>query len=59
MVNAEGATTVAPAKLDFGGGGGWDFEAMDQVTKVPEKSKEITQDEQNNIEKMMRNLGLM
>ena len=59
MVNADGGTTVAPAKLDFGGGGGWDFEAMDQVTKVPEKSKEITQEEQSNIEKMMRALGLM
>lgn len=59
MVNADGGTTVAPAKLDFGGGGGWDFEAMDQVTQVPEKSKEITQEEQNNIETMMRSLGLM
>ena len=59
MVNADGATTVAPAKLDFGGGGGWDFEAMDQVTKVPENSKEITQEEQNNIETMMRVLGLI
>lgn len=58
MVNAEGTTTVTPAKLDFGGGG-WDFEAMDQVTKVPEKSKEETQIETDNIEKMMRSLGLM
>ena len=55
----EGATTVAPAKLDFGGGGGWDFEAMDQVTQVPEKSKEVTQEETDNIEKMMKALGLM
>lgn len=59
MVNAEGATTVSPAKLDFGGSGGWDFEAMDQVTTVPEKSKEETQMETDNIEKMMRSLGLM
>ena len=56
---ATGTTVIAPAKLDFGGGGGWDFEAMDQTTTVPEKSKEISQEEQNNIEQMMKALGLM
>ena len=59
MVDAAGGSTVAPAKLDFGGGGGWDFEAMDQVTKVPEKSKEETQMETDNIEKMMKALDLI
>lgn len=59
LVGTIEGTTVAPAKLDFGSGGGWDFEAMDQVTAVPEKSKEISQEEQNNIEAMMKALGLM
>lgn len=58
MVEAEGAaTTVTPANLDFGGG--WDFEAMDQKTTVPEKSKEQDQEELDNIEAMMRSLGLI
>ena len=50
--------TIAPAKLDFGGGG-WDFEAMDQKVEIATKSSEISQAEQDNIEQMMRALGLM
>lgn len=59
FVGESQGTTITPAKLDFGGGGGWDFEAMDQKVEVATKSSEITQAEQDNIESMMRALGLM
>jgi hypothetical protein len=58
MVNADGAVQVSAAALDFGGSGGWDFEAMDQKTTVPTKSTEISQQELDNIEALMKSLGL-
>lgn len=54
-----GSKMVSAAALDFGGGGGWDFEAMDQTIAVPAKSAEISQEELNNIEEMMRALNLL
>lgn len=53
------AQVVAPAKMDFGGEGGWDFEAMDKKFEVPEKKAEVSQEEQDNIAELMRKLGLL
>ena len=50
---------VTPAAMDFGGNGGWDFEAMEHSKPVQEKNNEISQEEINNIEEMMRALNLL
>lgn len=58
-VAAEGASSQPVVKMDFGGNG-WDFDNMDNSTvQPPEKSSEISQQEIDDLETMMRNLGLI
>ena len=59
IVQPEGSVVVVPAKLDFGGDGGWDFEAMDQTTTIPAKTSERMAEEEANIETLMKSLGLV
>lgn len=53
--------TVDTAKLNFGNpNAGFDFENMDATVKaVPASKNEISEEEQNNIETLMRELGLI
>ena len=54
---AKPAPVVAPAALDFSSG--WDFEAMSETKPVQEKKNEVSQQELDNIESMMRALNLL
>lgn len=58
LVGETKPTKVSMAAMDFGGSGGWDFEAMDNTTTVPQKSTEISQQEIDNLEVLMARLGL-
>lgn len=58
LIGAIEGTKISAAALDFGGGG-WDFEAMDQKVEIAPKSTEITQQEIDNIETLMRQLNLL